>query len=344
MKRKREIKARQNAERKKILMNKIQLDKLPNGIVQLIGDYLSVEDLETMTKFDKKQAEIMATNFIYKYPIYHKDTNRPDINKKKVKQLIISNASELENLRSFESLEKIIFANSFNEELQNPKYPSTLKTIIFGSHFNQPLKIGDLPDSLESLIFNCDSDTEISSNHAHYNSLISNDFNQYIPPNVLPLNLKILVFGTNFNNGGYPLEEKVFPESLVKLTFGIYFNNGITYTEDNREDQIQLPINVLPSNLALLTFIRNYVDVAEYEDHEEEFDTFISIVVPLPLTDSFILPKTSYNQDDYDNDIIIRDRDQLFRYKNPYNPTDNPNIFEYNEPDTDNSSNIDQPE
>ena len=318
LKREMSVKKKMLIEELKKKQKKLPLYKLPNVILQMVGDYLPVEDLNKMMDVDPQTAKIMAIDAIYRQSISYEDAVNPILTRSKVKYIIISNALQLQNLMPFQNLQEIIFTDTFDEEIKDPNYPPVVKKMTFGSYFNQPLKIGDLPNSLETLFFKS----------RYYMEYFSN-FNQRIEANVLPPNLKVLILGNNFNNGGHPLEEKVLPNSLVNLTFGSNFKNGGSLLE----------ASVLPPSLTLLSFIREYL----YRNSYDIETTYVGVSVPLPLTTSLTLPNNTYNERDHE-DILLNNGHHIFWDSDPYDFYDNPDIFMYNDPSNSDSDNMDQPD
>ena len=126
----------------------------------------------------------------------------------------------------FENLTKITFGRSFNSSVRY--LPPNLKTLIFGSKFNRPIDY--LPDSITHLELGSDFNQRIDFLPPNLLCLILGlHFNQDV--NSLPASLQILVFGHCFDKPvnhkihGFPSPHpQILPLGLKKLVFGRNFN------------------------------------------------------------------------------------------------------------------------
>nr|QFG73740.1 MAG: FNIPrepeat containing protein [Megaviridae environmental sample] len=178
------------------------------------------------------------------------------------------------------SLRKLILGREFNQPLINP-LPNLIE-LVFGSHYNYDIPINVLPQTLQKVSFGDTFNQNISVIPAFVTHLslgwmfnqpltwntvpplvrleLSVEFNQEIPPHVLPKTLKRLILGRDFNHPlhvhslpenleylefGYsgvfnhPIAPNVFPKSLLKLVMCDNFNHSLS--------------GVLPENLVSLT-------------------------------------------------------------------------------------------
>lgn len=85
--------------------------------------------------------------------------------------------------------------------------PESLETLIFGESFNTEIKMNVLPKNLKELIF------ELKSKYEHA-----------FKKDVLQKSLIRLCFGDKYN---CEIDENVLPESLQHIVFGHYYNRDI---------------------------------------------------------------------------------------------------------------------
>ena len=113
----------------------------------------------------------------------------------------------------------------------------------------------------------------------------SDDFDRTIQRNDLPPTIEIVYFGSNFNNGGQPLEAGVLPNSIQFLLFGNSFNNGGQ----------PIGVNVLPNRLRRLHLGLEFTNGGrpfEVGFLPDSLRTLIikEIEVQVPITSSFTIP------------------------------------------------------
>ena len=138
----------------------------------------------------------------------HFDKNKLDL----VKILFYNSHMKIKNeLKKFQKINHLIFANYFNQRITKDVLPNNLTQLTFGDAFNQVLTKDVLPNNLTQLTF-------------------GHNFNQPLTKNVLPNNLTQLTFGTHFNQ---PITKDVLPNSLTQLIFGDDFNQPITKDVNN---------------------------------------------------------------------------------------------------------------
>ncbi len=197
------------------------------GIILKQLDIKSTIKLLTSSKILSKK----VTKYVYPRLWF----NYKDLKKEKYKkedyiyiQKIID-VTDLNTLKEFKNVKKIIFNNDFNQEVN--KLPLCVTHLTFGNDFNQ--EVDKLPLGVTHLTF-------------------GDDFNQNVDN--LPPSLTHLIFGGEFNQ-----KVNILPSSLLKLTFGHIFDQKVdqlppSLTHITFGFDFNQKVNNLPSSLTHITF------------------------------------------------------------------------------------------
>ncbi|KAM9955868.1 hypothetical protein ACTFIW_002074 [Dictyostelium discoideum] len=124
-------------------------------------------------------------------------------------------------LSSLISLNSITFGKSFNRLILPSILPLSLKSITFGESFNQTLYYNSIPQTVEHIEFGISFDQELIQ-------LYKNDIKKEEDLiSILPISLKSIIFGQNFNNGNKSIKADTFPKNVTLIEFGSTFNQII---------------------------------------------------------------------------------------------------------------------